>query len=755
MNGPWIRICALLVTVLVLVAWIGFSIFGLQNKENTGAHLDGKRENDIASIDGGNVPFQFKFQICNGLTNQRLQLLDGLLVGLFLGAQIVLPKMIVMNGAQFVLVTDLNMQPMDRIFNMVRLEQMIQQQFLEFWCQRREHHAFKVWCAEAPPPAIVYDDGIDVPIESLQLRPGDWGPDALIQVGESSFTRIIERKPPKSGTGPHPIIQIREPCEFWFNVKVVEGNDFWDEFWKIHQALTFNDEIIRLGEQTKRIFLNLFGGVARDRATSMGYKLDEDSVRYGGYHVVHFRAEKDWHHHCERWFSWLERRDNCMNNTWHIGNVLLSEGITPVLPVYLATGLTESEVKKLRKKPSMRSFFEIYTVVTKGMLGLTADVGQNREYWAALDFILGEEAEWFVGNSISTFSAVMMEIRSHKSQPMLPYNGGKMALEEIDCLRPRQMTLIPPIRDRPKWLFTVTENTSMRHTAVYNQTVAAVRSAFTHAPDLIPVCVTTAQPQTPLLKQLASMGVRIIYHTPTWLQAVKDLVEEWNQIGKMSTFQHLNKIEFKEVVGQWLRIDLPVLGILDDFVLYTDVSVLFTKSVTWKDLLGENCRGLARSMQRKMYSGPFFNNYAVPGKVGVPRWLAVPDNNMAGVMLMNLKTLKESYEVLRELVIKKEQILKLGSADPCSYFDLFQSSSLPSNLSWELHQPHSDAPAAAAMALDDASIIHFQGPKCQADILPYLRHGHVRLETFTATLEMCNQQDMCKELCLQFEQYLT
>ena len=178
--------------------------------------------------------------------------------------------------------------------------------------------------------------------------------------------------------------------------------------------------------------------------------------------------------------------------------------------------------------------------------------------------------------------------------------------------------------------------------------------------------------------------------------------------------------------------------------------------MTWKDLLGDNYRGLARSMQRKMYSGPFFNNYAAPGKVGVPRCLAVPDNsNMAGVMLMNLKTLKESYQDFLELVIKKEQFLKLGSPDPCSYFDFFQTSSLPLNLSRELHQPHSDATAAAAMALDDASIVHFHGLKCQADILPYLRHGYVRQETFTATLETCNQQDMCKELCSQFEQYLT
>ena len=276
---------------------------------------------------------------------------------------------------------------MDRIFNMVRLEQMIQQQFLDFWCQRREHHAFKVWCAEAPPPTAS-------PATAWWL--GTWCPQfRLVNQVSLALLKKNRQRMAMALTQPYRSEKI---CEFWFKVKVVEGNDFCDEFWKIHEALTFNDEIIRVGEQTKRILLNLFGGVARDRATSMGYKLHEDSVRYGAYHVVHFRAEKDWHNHCALWFSWLERRDSWMNNTWHIGNVLLSEGITPTLPVYLATGLTEHEMKKLRKKPSMWSFFEIYTVVTKGMLGLTADVGQNREYWAALDFILGEDIDfcrWF------------------------------------------------------------------------------------------------------------------------------------------------------------------------------------------------------------------------------------------------------------------------------------------------------------------------------------------------------------------------
>ena len=65
MNGPWVKICAWLMTILVLVAWIVFSIFGLQSTENSGAHLGRNREHDIVLSDGRHVPFQFKFQVCN------------------------------------------------------------------------------------------------------------------------------------------------------------------------------------------------------------------------------------------------------------------------------------------------------------------------------------------------------------------------------------------------------------------------------------------------------------------------------------------------------------------------------------------------------------------------------------------------------------------------------------------------------------------------------------------------------------------
>lgn len=87
----------------------------------------GKRIRRVSGQNASQVKFQFKFDICHGLTNQRLQLLDGALVGLFLGAQLMLPKNVTLNGAQFVRVKDQNYQPLDQMFNLTRFETAVQQ----------------------------------------------------------------------------------------------------------------------------------------------------------------------------------------------------------------------------------------------------------------------------------------------------------------------------------------------------------------------------------------------------------------------------------------------------------------------------------------------------------------------------------------------------------------------------------------------------------------------------------------------------
>lgn len=299
-----------------------------------------------------------------------------------------------------------------------------------------------------------------------------------------------------------------------------------------------------------------------------------------------------------------------------------------------------------------------------------------------------------------------------------------------------------------KWLFILPQNV-VQHDLIYNITMAAVKSALAKT-QIVPVCVTAADPYSTVVVRLVSMGVRIVHHTPKWMQEVQKMVEKWNDIGARSFFQYFRPLQVEEVIARWLRIDLPMLGILDDFVLYTDVNVrshvLFTNDVNWMDLLGENHRNLARSMERKMFPGPFFNNYASPGKFGVPRFFAVPDNDRAhsGVMLMNLKELRQSYNDFLAFVVNVEQLLKIDGVDPCSYFEFYEGTSLPARMSWKPHHPERK----------DVSIVHFYGPNCQVDILPYLRTGHVKFELYKGNLEMCAQERRCAQLCRHYEHYL-
>ena len=193
-------------------------------------------------------------------------------------------------------------------------------------------------------------------------------------------------------------------------------------------------------------------------------------------------------------------------------------------------------------------FLNIYTVVTKGMLGLPLDVGNNREYWAAVDSIFSQNADWFVGNSISIFFTLTMEVRARQRMPVLAYNGGVMALEVMNCIRSNTLTMIPPIRPEIKWLFTLPRNVEPKD-LVDNMTMVAVKSTSAKT-GLIPVCVTAEDPNSTVLVKLVSMGVRVIYHRPTWLESAEQFWEKKN-----ASLTQLNAL-----VAQWLRIDIPILG---------------------------------------------------------------------------------------------------------------------------------------------------------------------------------------------------
>lgn len=67
--------------------------------------------------------------------------------------------------------------------------------------------------------------------------------------------------------------------------------------------------------------------------------------------------------------------------------------------------------------------------------------------------------------------------------------------------------------------------------------------------------------------------------------------------------------DWDDFIGSFYRIDIPVVGFIDRLVLYTDVDILFKERLSWELLM--DTPNLS------------FEQYAKPGHVGVPEFLAM------------------------------------------------------------------------------------------------------------------------------------
>ena len=99
----------------------------------------------------------------------------------------------------------------------------------------------------------------------------------------------------------------------------------------------------------------------------------------------------------------------------------------------------------------------------------------------------------------------------------------------------------------------------------------AVLSAL-HNTSLAPVCVHFGAPRAELAGWLRARGVRVVHHDrPAWRATLA------NATSRMRAHRAKSPLyaSADAMVGTFLRVDLPVLGFVDEFVLYTDVDVLF------------------------------------------------------------------------------------------------------------------------------------------------------------------------------------
>ena len=635
------------------------------------------------------------FDVCGGLTNQRISLVQGFMLAYLMRATVIMPRLNA-NGVQHPganYAEDRN--------NMV-------------------------------PFSKYYDRGATVAgLERLgvQVLPAD-EEDRFHATGGSVTTGRLDRHMLSTrNAGRSPGWYARQAdahdtgavfvadCPF-FSLEMKHNAHLRELFWLIDNALVFAPWLReRAGHVTDRL-----ANISRARG-----------VDDGGFNALHVRTEPDWVEHCKLWEDKDAGRDNCMTNTDQLVRVFAIEGVPAGIPVYVAGEVTAASLGRSRSLSPLTLSYELFTkdaLVPEIMDGLT--FATQRDVLAAIDYLVVQSANTFVGNSVSTFSAMLLlgrERQRHKnpscrtasliahdrlvrighhvatsSSPPCPqngfhYNGGNIPLRgalfgetESDSLPQRGL----------KWVFTVTSAGSEYAEA----TRVAVASALART-SLVPICIFSGPPNG-LSRWMQARGVRVIFHTPSWKDRLFEGMRQSWVVGALTTSPLYAAPE--KMLGTWLRLDVATLGFVDTYVLYADVDVIFESMIDIGDFgaplprfftmgteaYGDLCEVLLPTAPMESENASPSSRYAKVGN--------------AGVMLINVEGLRRTHAAFISWVFSETNIangLHFGVYGPGDqgafnmfYAGQFEVRPWPS-WNWKPYWGYQS----------DAKLLHFHGPK--------------------------------------------
>lgn len=623
----------------------------------------------------GLAAFTFQFQTYGDWTAQRLQLVLGMTTAVIWGAQVIIPDSQPAQTANF-----LDFAPGDgwdrrnlftSLYSFQDQEEHLRKVFKDYWCrpQQRSSPAADLWCSQDGLPSILNRSTAQKLLRET-LTPQtvrqceDTAPLGAASKAFGAQTWSYWTHSDGSNVmKPLNIEMVKCDCTF-ANVEALELSDQDLEiFWKVDATLKFADHILDAVRQLKS-GLQKYNVTARENAERLGYQRPH-SLGSPRFHVLQLLR----HDPCDE--EEAMRRDNCMNNTMEVGNLMLAEGVDPTLPVYLMGAETSGAdlLPADAHARAMESLKKIYTLVSKEMIFLDASALTSAAL-VAVDFVLASEAEFFVGNSIPDISGYLIMLRDARrdASKTLHYNGGSVPLADRLGVSNQSSLQDTTFRLPIKWIFSlgVTAEYALAHSTSgaalavatdFNElrrTQIALRSALAYAPGIVPICVTTAAIGSPLAKWLLQNGARVIYHSPAWsseaLQGWKDFGCEG---GAAATAAKTNA-----ALSEVLRMDAVALGLPDEFLLLTGNTMIFTKDVTWTGLLGESKQSKLRMKKNDFAHGKF--NFAKSRETGVPRYFAMscgvrqsPEPMDASVMLINRRVMRDTYPRFVRYVLSK------------------------------------------------------------------------------------------------------
>jgi len=394
------------------------------------------------------------------------------------------------------------------------------------------------------------------------------------------------------------------------------------------------------------------------------------------FNVLHLRFEDDWVAHCRRWEAIRDGviRNNCYNNTETVGEFMELVGVSKAVPLYVAAHWPDVDPQRNTTVMAHLQASGYKVVTSLALLPEMADIlgheiTMPRDVMACVDFSLALLASKFVGNSVSTFSALALLERRHHGRWAIYYNDGNIPL-----------TFPLPILHKMPWVFTYNS-----WSPLYDDMLkVAVVSALNHG-GFIGYCLFLGDPQSGIYRWLENHGIVMIHHEPKW--KAKLVKAARSALSRNLGYSHLYANP-DMLVSTFQRMDLPLVEEISqyNYVLFTDADVYFRRSITLDDFglpLPESL-----SMGYELRAGMYPLN--------------------AGVMLMHVPYMKKTYDNFLQFVLSNKEGMHFGVHGPVdqgAYNEYYQ----PKENSRELHQRF-NAKVYNTFQREGA-IVHFHGPK--------------------------------------------
>lgn len=387
--------------------------------------------------------------------------------------------------------------------------------------------------------------------------------------------------------------------------------------------------------------------------------------------VLHLRLESDWISHCKRWTG-----DNCVGYTDTLDSELSSFSFSPDVPLLVTFDYPNDEIEatlvKLKKKFKKILLFNDVFVTSHEL---------PREIRALLIFYLALDCNNFIGNSVSTFSALLIARRRLNNLRASYYNGGNVPL-----------TSFLPFLLKMPWVFTYNKkNAGTEFEILMKAAVISGKRSY-----LKPYCLYLGSSREEVTDWMVSQGVTVIYHSPLWTEQLINLAMQ-------DSDQHSSSHNYKtnlSLTSTFQRIDLPITDALRQYtyVLYTDTDVYFRQEITL-DSFG---LPLPQTISMAWERDPIF-----------------PYN--AGVMLANLQGMRKVHSQFMAMLLDSDISSGLyypgyGPLDQGILNKFYEKDLRAKVLDEKFNaKPYKDLNPRA-------HIVHFQGPK-PSNFLSFLVNG--------------------------------